>query len=330
MARCLHDRINIMFKSLLLAVLLPLTLATAFAFQDPPAIPRSRRARDGVIVAAGKANDAAVRLTAIGGNNSDESLSVRRGGGAATDGGARQQRRPGRRSQIVPIAVSLVIGFFSLLEIAESLREEFEFAVGHAHGIFLLSALRLSRGLAILQTETEELAEAVEKLRGDGESSPDGGGNGPMRRWKRSIARFFVSRSVGIAACILAIVASMIEVIDDMKPGAHHGSAFLALSELNYQAGRLTGIEGAGRDDGEETRTPERRLMSSLRAFVGPLLFVAAAAVSAMEVYEDTRPGAHHGVAILACAELVENLNRSEVFRRRRRRYFLFGPSLAY
>ena len=300
-----------MFKSMpALLLLLTLHAASTVAFKDPSALTLSRRARHGAIAKApGKANDAAVRLVAVGGSSD---VSAIRGGGASVDDGALQHQRPRRRSQIVPIAVAVVIGFFSILEIAESLREEVEFAVGHAHGIFLLSIIRLSRGLAILQTETEELAEAAEKLRGEDEGSPEGDGGGLVRRWMRSIGRFFVSRNVGIAACVMAIVASMVEVIDDMKPGAHHGSALLALSEMNYQVGRFAGIRGAGRDDGQETRTPVRRLLSSLRAFVGPLLFIAAAAVAAMEVYEDTRPGAHHGVAILAFAELVENLIRSK------------------
>ena len=207
----------------------------------------------------------------------------------------------GGSSHVFHIAVAVVIGFFSALEIAESLREGYEHAVGHAHGILLLSIVRLSRGLAILQTETEEVAEAAEELRGEGE----GGGSkrGLLGGWMRSVGGFLVSRNVGIAACVLAIAASLAEVVDDMKPGAHHGGVLLALAEMEYQVCRLADIEGAGKG----------RLISSLRSRVGPLLFVAAAAVSAMEVYEDTRPGAHHGVAILACAELVENLSRSKV-----------------
>ena len=308
----------IMFKSVL-AVLL--TLATTCAFRDPSALPRSRRALNDIIISSRRS------VTAIGGNKSV--ISAFRGGGAAADSA---RHRPRGRSQIVPITVALVIGFFSVLEIVESLREEAEFAgrcrcglrtakqftnfrmtVGHAHGVFLLSALRLSRGLATLQLETEELTEAVEKLKGDDETSPKKVDGVFVRRWGKSITRFLVSPKVCFTACIMAIVASVTEVIDDMKPGAHHGSVFLALSELNYQVGRFAEIREVGHHEDNEKCTPKRRLQLSLRAFMGPLLFLGAAAVSAMEVYEDTRPGAHHGVAILACAELVENLSRSKI-----------------
>mmetsp|Transcript_27681 Transcript_27681/g.60957 ORF Transcript_27681/g.60957 Transcript_27681/m.60957 type:complete len:364 (+) Transcript_27681:65-1156(+) len=229
--------------------------------------------------------------------------------------------QPKRKRQVVPIMVALVIGSFSILEILESLREEVGLALGHAHGIFFLSLIRLSRSLAILQTESEEFTEAVEKLM-EGKETETGNdsssNNGMLSSWRRSFTRFVVSRKACIAACIMASIASITEVVNDLKPGAHHGAVFLALSELNYQVSRAARIVGPG--DKPKVESKKRLLsFSSLRALVGPLMFLAAATFSAFEIYEDTRPGAHHGVAVLALAELIENVDRSKVLKRKNR-----------
>lgn len=142
--------------------------------------------------------------------------------------------------------------------------------------------------------------------------------NGMLSSWRRSFTRFVVSRKACIAACIMASIASITEVVNDLKPGAHHGAVFLALSELNYQVSRAARIVGPG--DKPKVESKKRLLsFSSLRALVGPLMFLAAATFSAFEIYEDTRPGAHHGVAVLALAELIENVDRSKVLKRKNR-----------
>eukprot|EP00957_Ditylum_brightwellii_P152749 11627333-Ditylum_brightwellii.AAC.1 len=102
-----------------------------------------------------------------------------------------------------------------------------------------------------------------------------------------------VSKKVTVVACVLAAGASVVEVVEDLKPVAHHGSVFLSLSELNYQVGHLmrtrrkklnaTTKEG-GRDG----------FLSQLAAMMGPLLFIAAACFAGYELYKDMKPGAHH------------------------------------
>ena len=243
-------------------------------------------------------------------------LAVRGGSGSAI-----AVSQPNRKRHIVSIMVAIVIGSFSILEILESLREEVELALGHAHGIFFLSLIRLSRSLAILQTQSEEFTEAAENLtegketeRGNDSSSK----NGLMSSWRRSFMRFAVGRKACIAACIMASIASITEVINDLKPGAHHGAVFLALSELNYQVSRGAHIVGAG---GKPKVESKKRFLSfsSLRALLGPFMFIAAAAFAAFEIYEDTKPGAHHAVAVLALAEFIENIDRSKVLKRKNR-----------
>eukprot|EP00957_Ditylum_brightwellii_P028576 2159538-Ditylum_brightwellii.AAC.1 len=117
-----------------------------------------------------------------------------------------------------------------------------------------------------------------------------------------------VSTKVTIVTCVLAAGASVVEVVEDLKPGAHHGAVFLALSELNYQVVCLmrtrrkklnTTTKEGGRDG----------FLSQLAAMMGPLLFIAAACFVGYELYKDMKPSAHHAVAVLALAELLENVN---------------------
>jgi hypothetical protein len=101
-----------------------------------------------------------------------------------------------------------------------------------------------------------------------------------------------------------------------MKPGAHHGAALLALSELYYQFRRIK-----ARIKKERNRTSKWRTSTWLgkvwsNAPVGPAIAVAAAVYAGIEICEDLQPGAHHGVAVLALAELVENVNRSRILNR--------------
>lgn len=221
-----------------------------------------------------------------------------------------------RKRRVVPILVALTIGSFSVIEILESLHNEVEFFLGHAHGIFIISLVRLFRELAILQTQAEEFTEAVEELNKTKESEKKT--RGIFASFRLAVTRFVISRNVSIVACLMAAFTSLLEAWNDLKPGGHHGAVFLALSQLNYQLKRFSRIRNIERGTGTKpARTTVRILSSSLRLLVGPLLFLAAAAFAAIEIYEDLKPGAHHAVAVLALAELVENLNNSKILDRK-------------
>jgi hypothetical protein len=239
---------------------------------------------------------------------------------------------------LVPIGVALIIGSFSILEILESLREETERYFGHAHGILILSLIRLFRSIAILQTNVVEFEEATEKLFNKNEDDDEEDEKEEETKKKKRlslsslIGKFIVSRRVSIIACIMASIASLVEVYDDLKPGGHHGAVFLALSELNYQLNRCHDIRTPITIKNGKTNQPSSLL--TWKRFVGPTLFVAAAVFAAYELYEDLKPGAHHAVAVLALAELVENINRSKVLKKMNnnggklllRKYIFFGP----
>jgi hypothetical protein len=199
----------------------------------------------------------------------------------------------------------LVIGSFSVLEILESIRELAERQIGHAHGITILAFIRLGRSIAILQTQAEEFEESVDEIREEVDCEARG-----RVTFFSILGKAIISPVFTISACILATAASLVEIFDDMKPGAHHGAALLALSELYYQLSRLKRFKGR---IAFEKKSPIRRVL--FKVPVRMLIALAAAGYAGIEIYEDMQPGAHHGVALLALAELVENMNRSRMLR---------------
>lgn len=239
-------------------------------------------------------------------------------------------KRRSRKKFIVPCLTALVIGSFSIAEILEGGREIFGRRLHHGHGMAILAIIRLCRSIAILQTQMDELKEGTEKLginfeKTEGtltESSLEAG----LMSIPTMLARFVFSPLVTISACILAAVASILEIFEDTKPGAHHGAALLALSELNYQLGRLQHVTGKRLT--MASRWFPAEVASSILAYIplkakqllsrfslGAGIAIAAAGFAAVEIVEDMQPGAHHAVAVLAAAEFVENINRSRVLK---------------
>ena len=215
---------------------------------------------------------------------------------------------PRRRAlrQVFPITTSLVIGGFSVLEILEGLREPRDRRMGRAHGVLILAVIRLFRSAAILQTEIGEVGEDLEKMGLDEEALT----KGPVRVLQR-LGHFLVSPLVSITACIVAVVACFVEIYDDLKPGTHHGAALLALSELSYQLRRFWQVSKVDERAAFVHKVPKRTFMR--RIPIGMMVGLAAAMYAAIELIDDLKPGAHHGVALLAFAEMVENVNRAKV-----------------
>lgn len=236
----------------------------------------------------------------------------------------------GRKRYVVPCLTAIIIGSFSIAEILESAREINGRLFHRGHGLAILALIRLSRAIAILQTQMDEFKEGSEKLGVNFEKTNDTVQVSSLEAGLRSnlafLARVVFSPLVTISACILAAVASIIEIVDDMMPGAHHGAALLALSELNYQFRRLQHATGkrptlASRLFPGLSSNPILGKVSSVikklsfNISFGTLIALAAAGFAAVELVEDMQPGVHHGVAVLAAAELVENINRSRVLK---------------
>jgi hypothetical protein len=180
--------------------------------------------------------------------------------------------------------------------------------------------IRLVRSGAILQTQAAELGESVEELSHERQANRVSMEDGVSKANDRflvsvrlSISRFITSPVTAIIACVMAAVASIAEIIEDLRPGAHHGTCLLAVSELYYQIRRFRKVTG-------------RKRLLPFKSHLGVPIALAAAAFAAFELYEDFQPGHHHGVALLALAELVENLNRSKLLYW----WWVFGKAIKY
>jgi hypothetical protein len=239
--------------------------------------------------------------------------------------------RRGRKRYIVPCVTALVIGSFSIAEILEGSREISSRAIRRGHGVAILAVIRLLRSIAILQTQMDEFKEGTEKLGVVFEKTDDTTRGTSVEARLRSIpamlVRLVLSPLVTVSACILAATASVLEIVEDMRPGAHHGAALLALSELNYQLHRLRQHATGKRLKWKSRIFPRFRMSSVLpslpwkakkllsRVSLGSVVALAAAGFAVFEIFEDLQPGAHHAVAVLAAAEFVENINRSRMLK---------------
>jgi hypothetical protein len=156
------------------------------------------------------------------------------------------------------MSTAAVIGWFSVLEILESSREMMvKWHIHHwrgAHGITLLAMIRLVQSGAILQTQAAELGESVEELSHERQANRVSMEDGISKANDRflvsvrlSISRFVTSPVTAIIACVMAAVASIAEIIEDLRPGAHHGTCLLAVSELYYQIRRFRKVTGRKR-----------------------------------------------------------------------------------
>jgi len=190
---------------------------------------------------------------------------------------------------IVPIATHLTIGFFALKEISEVGKE----TIGHAHGLAFLAFVKLLPLFSELQTQVEEINESVEKI---GEIE-----------WRllTVLRRMLLSPLLSMAASVFAVIASAVEIFKDVMPGGHHGMVFLALSNFQSQFRRFRRIKS---EKGKSFhKTADNAFVSGMKHIVP----IAAALFGSYELYNDLKPGAHHGVVLMALSEVVENIYRA-------------------
>ena len=172
-------------------------------------------------------------------------------------------------------------------EIAEDIGE-----VGHGHGVAVLCASRLCREINCLR---EAGMEQMEDMLG--EEAKIG--------FSSKVVGVLTSRAVIVTLAMGALAAASLEVIEDSKPGGHHGAVLLAvyeLMELLEQSGTVTG----------------RFLGLIQNHLVRVSLSLGAASVALAETvksFEGGKIGAHHGVLLLALSKLlyVVNIMRTNI-----------------
>ena len=147
-------------------------------------------------------------------------------------------------------------------------------AIGHHHGLALIAVSKLARGL--------QQAESVAV-----ESS-------------KRLGRLLKARITLPLVCLTAIVTSAWEVWKDArldaKVGGHHGMLILALYELQEV------IEDAAGEKSSRGRFGRIIHFRPLKL----ALALGALGAAGLELSEDLRPGAHHGVALLAGVLVVK------------------------
>jgi hypothetical protein len=173
-------------------------------------------------------------------------------------------------------------------EIREDVAGESKSAVGHGHGMLSLVGSRLCRELYVLR---ESIAEEMEdNLERRGLSK---------RLWQvplHTVLRVLTSTVFTATLAIAGLWAALLEVMEDSRPGGHHGAVFLAVNELLelLQASRVA--------RGRFLRVIENQV---LRLFLvsGASLFATMETVRSFD-----KVGAHHGVLVLAVSKTLRTI----------------------
>jgi len=175
--------------------------------------------------------------------------------------GKKKQLAHGFKHRIHPVHLGVTgyAGYVAIKQINEELYD-----LGHHHGLALLVASRLCRTLATIESK------AMGEIKG--------------------LKRMVVAQTTMHVLCAGALIAAGYEVWTDLKPGGHHGMVLLALHEVHELA-----------EEADWDPKHHRALHSATLKFV---IAGGALACAIIELVEDLKPGAHHGVALLAASHV--------------------------
>jgi len=175
----------------------------------------------------------------------------------------------------LPLSTSGVILFFACVEIAKT-----GFELDHSHGLSLLALARIGRALSEVHAETKEVMEAFSHR-------------------LHPVSRKFIKVTFGckssLIVCVLAVCSSMVECLRASRFGAQHGLVILSLADLVHTLRAMPPFRGPA-------------LVFGPACSMG--IAIAAMLCAGVELFADLRPGAHHGVAVLAMAHMAENAQR--------------------
>ena len=180
--------------------------------------------------------------------------------------------------------------------------EDFE-SIGHGHGMMLLAGSKICREINLMREATSEGLEELGELKVQ-TSFLSSAVLKPFTLFLRLLTNRIVASSLAVAA----LGAAFVEVMEDAKPGGHHGAVLLAINELLELL--------------EEAKIVTGRALLVLRNRVFRLALVGGATVVAlMETIASIKTGqvgAHHGVLLLGCSKTLRciGLIRGEYKRR--------------
>lgn len=198
-------------------------------------------------------------------------------------------------------AVDMALGISSHVGAAVTavveLGEDLE-SIGHGHGMLLLVGSRLAREFNVLRSVVVEEVEELSHLQKN-------------KWWRWPLEPFFFighvlsTKVIATLLACAALGAAAIEVIEDTRPGGHHGAVLLAINEL-WELIELAHI------------VPKRWRFLLHQHLLRLALVSGALVVAVIETVEETKLGAvggHHGVAMYAFAKIlrVVALMRTEI-----------------
>lgn len=175
----------------------------------------------------------------------------------------------------------------AVVSASAELAEDVESSVGHGHGMLLLCGSKLCRELNVLREAFAGEAEDLEQTRL---------GMTVLRKPLNAMLRVLTSTTVTCALAFSGLWAAMLEVLEDSRPGGHHGAVFFAMNELCEL------LEESGIAKGRLLKVCENfkfRLFLLLNA----ALFALVETVRDFRMAGTTKLGAHHGVLWLALAK---------------------------
>lgn len=166
--------------------------------------------------------------------------------------------------------------------------------IGHGHGILLITGSRLCRDLNVIR---ESVADEGKKLFKITERSKSKQRHSPLLlKWSMSSLRFLTNPTFIQLLSLCALIAAWIEVIEDFRPGGHHGSVLLAVHEL---------VE-VQEDAGRPVLIPfVRRPSVQLSLVTGAVVVALWETLFEIVLEKNASVGAHHGVFFLGIGKFL-------------------------
>lgn len=183
-----------------------------------------------------------------------------------------------------PLSTAAHVG--AVVSAGFELREDVE-GIGHGHGMLLLCGSKLCRELNVMREAFAGEAEDLEETKL---------GTTFFRKPLNFLLNILTSTTVTVALAFGGLMAAMLEVVKDSRPGGHHGAVFYAINELCEL------LEYSGVAKGRLLRVCEN---VKFRLF----LLLNATLYSLIETIRDAKMakiGAHHGVLWLAISKLFK------------------------
>lgn len=201
------------------------------------------------------------------------------------------------RGSAVDVALGISSHVGAAVTAVVELGEDFE-SIGHGHGMLLLVVSRMAREFNLLRSAVVEELEELSHFQKN-------------KRWRLPLQPFFFIGqilSTHLIATLLACAAlgaAAMEVIEDTRPGGHHGAVLLAINEL-WELIELSHI------------VPKQWRFILKQHLLRLALVSGALVVAVLETVEETKSGSiggHHGVAMYALAKIlrVVALMRTEI-----------------